>query len=535
MSVLVATAITAFVTVGRAETRTYALIMGNNTPPSEQAGMLSLLHYADDDAVRFYRFFKHITADVRLFTVPDAETQLRFQGITAEAEVPTIAAVRQAAVKLGAQIEGNRKKGDKTVVYIVFSGHGSYTESGEPALVLLDGLMTQAVLYQDILGKLNADYQHLFIDACYAEGVVGTRGLFNREVDARQVSINSAEKNAVIGPASSQFPGLGVVVSSSADKETHEWSKIESGVFTHELLSGLAGPADINRDGKIVYSELFAFITAANRGITDARGKLDVIARPPEKNQDAPIVDLTSFGNISFLQGDPSSLHHFVIELDTGERYLEANLGSMTYAHIALPGSGTAYLRTKDLEARLNLSQGMLLNFSDLRFKKYETQSKGSIETALSKGLFIAPYGVEYYQGFIDKSGLYAVSMDAPPLVLNTQYKPSSDKTDRTKKALAISAFTLAGVAAGAAVTCGALSLSAKNDFQETDLQRSAEDANQRYVAFGNATWIAAAFVPIGLVAGFLLRPHKPKKQKTSNVGFDLLPATDSIMLNVTF
>ena len=521
--------------IGHADTRTFALIVGNNTPPGDQAESLAPLRYADDDAVRSYRFFKHLAAEARLFTVPDSETQSRYPHDTIRAELPTLSNLKRAADAFGRKIEMARHAGKKTVVYIFFSGHGGHTQNGEPTFLLSDGLMTQDVLYRDIVGRLNADFQHLFVDACYAEGVVGARGVFDREVDGQPITVTASDKKKMAGPPETRFPGLGLVVSSSADKESHEWSKIESGVFTHELLSGLAGPADINRDGKIVYSELYAFISAANRGIRDTRGKIDVVVRPPNRNHNASIVDLSDMRDVSFLFGDPSSLRHFVVELDNGERYMEANLGSITYAHIALPGSGTAYLRTRDREATFELGKGLLFDFGKLSFSSIDRHAKGSTETALSKGLFQAAYSVDYYHGFIDISGILSVSFEAEPLVLEMNLQNDANRTNRLRRGFAVSAFVLAGTAAVASVVCGSLSLSAKKDFGETDFQRSATEANQKYVRFGTAAWISAAFVPVGVVAGLLLRPRKSKHSKPTRIGRLLFRVPAPTVFDVRF
>ena len=521
--------------VSRAETRSYALVIGNNAPPSEKADALESLRYADDDAVRFYRFFRHMTAESRLFTVADAETQRRFPEIAPVAEVPTLTNIREAAVRLGRQIETDRQAGHTTVAYIVFSGHGIYAENGEPMLVLMDGFMTQRVLYEEILGHLKADFQHLFIDACYAEGVVGMRGFLGREVDLQTTSLTPSERRVIASNRMSRFPGLGVFVSSSAVGETHEWSHIQSGIFSHEVLSGLSGPADVNHDGKIVYSELYAFVSAANRGINDSRGRIEVIARPPARDQNAPIVDLAAFRDMSLLFGDPSSLRHFFIELENGERYLEANLAEMSYSHIALPGSGIAYLRTGEMEARIELQAGATRNFSELQLKTNETKSKGSIEAAFSEGLFSLAYSVAYYRGFIDTSGLVPVSFDVAPLHLEKRIDPVSQKKPNRRKAPAIAGFTIAGVAAVSTALFASLSLKAKGDFDETALQRNASEANHRYVIFGNAAWISGVFIPVGVAVGLILWPYKSRDKKSRRVGLDVQPLTNSLLLHVTF
>ena len=42
-------------------------------------------------------------------------------------------------------------------------------------------------------------------------------------------------------------------------------------MFTHELLSGMLGAADVNGDLVVEYTEVQAFVAAANRDIKDPR------------------------------------------------------------------------------------------------------------------------------------------------------------------------------------------------------------------------------------------------------------------------
>ncbi len=56
-----------------------------------------------------------------------------------------------------------------------------------------------------------------------------------------------------------------VVIATARDQQTHEWDAYAGGVFTHQVISGLRGAADVNRDGRVEYSEVHAFLTSANR------------------------------------------------------------------------------------------------------------------------------------------------------------------------------------------------------------------------------------------------------------------------------
>ena len=81
-----------------------------------------------------------------------------------------------------------------------------------------------------------------------------------------------------------------------AAAQAHEWDAYQRGVFTHEVLSALRGAADVNGDGRIEYSELAAFLAAANREVADPRARPQVVVQPPRSDRRAPIVDLAALG-----------------------------------------------------------------------------------------------------------------------------------------------------------------------------------------------------------------------------------------------
>src|SRR6185369_4903495 len=167
--------------------------------------------------------------------------------------------------------------GHANVVFVFFSGHGSATAGGTPQLALLDGGISQEVLYDDVLGHLAADYVHVIIDACHAEAIVRPR-----DVQAEPVKVTASEAGALLVHSTlARFPNVGAIVASSTAAQAHEWDVLRHGVFTHELLSALRGAADVNHDQRIEYSEAYAFLAAANRGVADPRARLTVVSRAP--------------------------------------------------------------------------------------------------------------------------------------------------------------------------------------------------------------------------------------------------------------
>ncbi|MEO7734175.1 MAG: hypothetical protein ABIY55_24645 [Kofleriaceae bacterium] len=87
------------------------------------------------------------------------------------------------------------RRGDRPVLYLAFSGHGSADATSGAFLAMLDGALTRERLYDDVIGRMPAAYVHLIVDACNAGAVVGVRGPV--EVDAQEAEVTLPERLAV--------------------------------------------------------------------------------------------------------------------------------------------------------------------------------------------------------------------------------------------------------------------------------------------------------------------------------------------------
>ncbi|HEY5948477.1 MAG TPA: caspase family protein, partial [Kofleriaceae bacterium] len=392
----------------------YAIVIGNNAPPtSGTAEKLAPLRYADDDAVRYYQLFSRM-ADTRLLVVLDTQTQRRYPGLAAQTEAPTLANLERIVGELAARMADDRKRGDRPVLYFAFSGHGARDEHGEPFLALIDGALTQQKLYDDVLGRMPTAFTHLIVDACNAGGVVGVRGgFFDKEANTQAAPATTDDIKPIIEATPlARYPNVGVILATTLGQEAHEWSAIESGVFTHELLSGMLGAADVNADQIIEYTEVQAFVAAANRNIKDPRAIPHVIARPPQVNQNVALVALPSLRGMRMLRGNAAALGHFHIELSNGQRYLDAHVERGASIAIAVPDATTAFLRTDTREATLPLRGGVMI--AALALAENRSAARGSIEASYQAALFSADYGRAYYQGYVDSIGAVGVNF-APP------------------------------------------------------------------------------------------------------------------------
>jgi len=389
-----------------AATRLHALVVGNNGvfPGTPEAGAPTLtpLAYADDDAAAVSALLGEIAASLHLLTVMDATTQAIYPKLVPLARPPTVAAVEQAVVAIAAAIERDRARGDQSVVWLFFSGHGSSSYRNEPALALSDGALSREYLYQQILGRLPATYVHLLVDACHAESIVRPR-----DSNAEVVSVAPETANAVLVRSTlSGFPHVGALLVSSRDAQAHEWDAIGHGVFTHELLSALRGAADVNGDRLIEYSEISAFMSAANRGMGDVRTRVAVASRAPELNRRAPLLDLSAFSpsKVSWLSGVSGQRGVIQILDEFGRRLLTLHNTAEYSASLLLEPSRILYVVAQGQEAQFSALAGKVTRFDDLRFAPSQTRSRGLRSNALERGLFAIPFGRGYYEGFIDNA-----------------------------------------------------------------------------------------------------------------------------------
>ena len=114
--------------------------------------------------------------------------------------------------------------------------------------------------------------------------------------------------------------GSALILASSTSSETHEWSRWEAGIFSHELRSGLLGPADVNGDGVVTYDEAAAFVEAANAAIDVPKARLRVFFRPPPARKDLPLFDLAPLQGRPGLEVDPEHVGQYYIEDARGVR-----------------------------------------------------------------------------------------------------------------------------------------------------------------------------------------------------------------------
>ena len=484
----------------------YGLVIGNNASPVDDSA-LPRLRYADDDAVRFFDLWSRLTDHVHLLTVLDGQTQRRQRRRTAQARPPTLSNVRAAVEDLRVKIQRDRSRGADVILYIYYSGHGGVADDGEPYLALLDGSLDRATLFDEVIDRLAADRIHLIVDACSAGAVVGIRGPFDEALESPPTAHPEQGLASLALPDTlERRPHVGVAVAASTGQAAHEWARIEAGVFSHEVLSALSGGADANGDGRVEYSELQAFVSAANAGIEDVRARPSVAARPPASDQRTPLIDLGWLRPGPFLVGSAND-GPFFVEREDGQRLFDIHLRAGTAFALVLPRAQAVWVRTREAEAFVPAKRAGIVAFDQLAFGPRTTLDRGVLDAQLRRGLFTQAYGPAYYRGFADSRGLVAVDFSSVPFTV-AQPSPRWSRLQR----MAVSSWVIGATALVAAGIAGVVAVDRKAAFQDTEIQREAADIADAYdlsrsVAIGG---LIAAGVFAGLGAALWMSDDAP-------------------------
>jgi hypothetical protein len=216
----------------------YALVVGAN---SGGAGRPTL-RYAISDAERFARVLIEIGG-----VAPGNEIVLR---------QPRLGELVAAIDRLTERIASERKTpatGGRTEVVVYYSGHAD-----SQGLLLGDDRYSYRTL-RERLDNIPADVRIAVLDAC-------SSGAFTRIKGGRK-------RPPFIVDESSDMRGHAFLTSSAESEVAQESDRIGASYFTHYLVSGFRGAADLSGDGKVTLSEAYQFAFNETLGRTvDSRG-----------------------------------------------------------------------------------------------------------------------------------------------------------------------------------------------------------------------------------------------------------------------
>ena len=386
----------------------YAVIVAHNGGVDRSQAPL---RYADDDGARYYELLAPRVREAALLSVLDDETQVLHPGLAARTRPPTRAALKETLTRLNTRMAEDRARGERPVLYFVFTGHGKRGAAGEGTVSLLDGAFTRTDLFQGVLAPSQASFIHLIVDACDSYYFVHSRGA---------LPVGPAHAEVVKGLLATReldrYPQVGVVLSTSTEQESHEWSAIRSGVFSHMVRSALSGAADVNADGRVEYSELHAFVAAASQGAEDVRGRLAAFVRPPALDRAAVLSDLGTQAALAYLLVPPGLEGRLWVEDVRGLRMAEFNKERERSVVLALPPGRGYFLRTRGREAAFTFAKpGEVVDAGGLVWRETAIAARGAVQDALRDRLFSVPFGSRFYRGYVANLALPPVAPEEGP------------------------------------------------------------------------------------------------------------------------
>lgn len=432
----------------RAAPRMVAVIVGVNAGVDSE---LPALHYADDDAVLYRELFRQLGATTYLLTRPDDNTR-RLHAEVTEARPPRRGELARATAEAAAVVATARASGAVTAFYFVYAGHGNVRD-GQGYIGLEDDRLTGADLERRVLSAVGADQMHVIIDACYSGLLASTRG-------------PGGERRPLHG--FSRLEGLasddriGLLLSTTSARASHEWEGFQAGVFSYEVRSGMYGAADADGDGTVSYREIAAFVARANAAIPNERFRPDVYARPPRRGDQ--FLDLRGALRRR-LEIDGKRAGHWVLEDAFGVRVLDFhNSVDQGVAIIRPAGHRDLFLRRVDdnQEYRVVADAADVLTIDGLAAGPLRVMVRGAAHESFNR-TFLLQFDAEVVRRFgapwgSEQRGRWSVVViESGQSIAGDERLIESWLTTRRKFALG-----LAGAAAVSAVT-GALLGAAAN------------------------------------------------------------------------
>ena len=340
-----------------AEVRRLILAAGANNGGVDR----ELLRYAVSDAEQFVEVLQEMggldPADVLLLRDPD------------------LAAFEKGLADLGRRVKAASRREDRLEVLLYYSGHADE----EGLLLAGDHLGYQQLL--DSLKTANAAVRIAVLDACNSGSITRIKG--------------GKPKPPFLVDESFDMRGYAFLTSSSADEAAQESDLIEASFFTHYLISGMRGAADVTGDGRVTLHEAYQFAFDETRARTlgtvggtqhpayegQMRGTGGVVMTEVRRNAAGLSLDEALAGRVSIRNGQ----QRLVAELNKSPgREVELGL---------VPGDYTLFLETWDEDwrlAELVLTEGEFAEVSTGDFRALtpeETKLRGGSGRKISLAL----------------------------------------------------------------------------------------------------------------------------------------------------
>ena len=471
----------------------FAIIIGANTSVDTN---LQPLRYADDDAARYLDLFRLLGARTYLLSRLDENTKRLHPQAAAEASDPKKTQYETAIAQLTADVTQAAQRGVETTVYFVYAGHDN-VQNGQ-GYITLEDLRISGPELAATFQKIPATRIHVIADACGSYFLAYSRGPGGERRPLDTIGL---------APALNSDSRIGLLLSTSSARESHEWDAFQSGVFSHEVRSGLYGAADADNDGQVSYREIAAFVTRANASVPNEKYRPDIHARAPRGYE--TLLDLRR-ANGRRIEIDGKHAGHYFLEDSRGIRIADLhNAPDQTLSLVRPAPNGRVYLRRVSDDQELVIeSRPDVVSIGELKPEAPRVASRGAAHEAFGS-LFMLPFSsdvVASYPVIVCLNDDEPKKPAAPIIVEVERTVPIS-----TRKMLGYGALGLSAVTLATGLTLSVASLErdlSGNDPSQTEVQRHNSEVS------GLQRWATVSYVlsAASLATGLFLLLVPPSK-----------------------
>ncbi len=201
----------------------------------------------------------------------------------------SLSEVRSTLEEIRERVKQISKSGNESLVLLYFSGHG------DKGAVHISGQRLTIEEIRNYLGSLESGLKILIVDACESGDLLRQKG--------GQVVV---ETHHVEAQGKLEAHGTVILSSSAQGEEAQESELYKGSVFTHHLINGLEGMADINGDKQVSLWEMFNYARVSTQaekilgqqGFQNPSFDFDVVGRA-----DIPMAYLTKERSRLVLRG----------------------------------------------------------------------------------------------------------------------------------------------------------------------------------------------------------------------------------------
>jgi hypothetical protein len=263
------------------------------------------------------------------------------------------------------EVEKSRDQFRRVEVIFYYSGH-----SDEEYLFLGESRVSYSE-FRDLITTLKADVRIAILDSCASGALTLPKGVIKRPPFLLDTAYD--------------MKGYAFMTSSSASEAAQESGRLKKSFFTHNLISGMRGAADMNQDGRITLNEAYQF---AFDGTLQQTEKTQAGPQPPSRHihmsgtGDVVITEIWNSTAILVLKEDLFGkiyIHNqndvLVVELNKSEgRQVSVGLTKGSYRLINIDDRNI-------LESKISLKNGQNLELDRTQFTKTDkipTRSRGN-------------------------------------------------------------------------------------------------------------------------------------------------------------